>query len=511
MPSAAVVDLDLLDEAPSLWAFDSERGCWWQEHTPLVADGVELPPPGQALGGAVRASGCTKVGTWGAMPCPSADGPSLEGTFWRSGGIDFDWKVGGEVGKGQDCGSGSGSGCVWAALARLCALEGYGHQTAESLLSEAQALTTTALPFTHGESQRILQDVMAGGPVSLEALRFLALPALSKVSVRALEVHDGRVVRVHRVDGPLAPNIASGCFLLEASADAAHALLLHLPPSLQGSRDFDAFIHRVVAPLPVKARHQMLWGGRKGKKLAGSANIAANVARGELKSGLGASMSKDDLQALLKDKRKLSLRLRKLGWWNCDSPLPRLAIITGRLLSIGGHPLASAQVVVKPRNYAGWAYGVSNADGTFSVTVGTGSTARVDACWKSDRSTPDLSHDGYRVKISSVFHSVDQNGDGFIDRLDLKQILQQVDQSGTFSADSAVDKLIEGMAKSQKGKVNIEEFLDFIFGSDTSRLATDFRSNVHELTPAVTWTIVMSDVHAPKTVGDCVDLGVCQL
>jgi len=214
--------------------------------------------------------------------------------------------------------------------------------------------------------------------------------------------------------------------------------------------------------------------------------------------------------ALLKDKRKLGLRLRKLGWWNCDSPLPRLAIITGRLLSFGGHPLASAQVVVKPRNYAGWNYAVSNADGTFSVTVGTGSTTRVDACWKSELSTPDLSDYGYRVKISSVFHSIDQNGDGFIDRLELKQILRQVDQSGMLSA-ADVDQLIEGMAKSEKGKVNIEEFLDFIFGSDTSRLATDFRSSVHELTPAVTWTIVMSDVHAPKTVGDCVDLGICQL
>ena len=94
------------------------------------------------------------------------------------------------------------------------------------------------------------------------------------------------------------------------------------------------------------------------------------------------SFSKKDLLKLLKDKRQLTITLKKLGWWNCDSPLPDLAVLTGKALDSEGLPICGEQVVAKARSYSGWSYAVTGTGGSFKFVLpqSGGSMFRVEVC-----------------------------------------------------------------------------------------------------------------------------------
>merc|ERR1712232_979985 len=103
----------------------------------------------------------------------------------------------------------------------------------------------------------------------------------------------------------------------------------------------------------------------------------------------------EQLQSLLKDRRTFALRLKSLGWWNCDAPLPRLALIVGQLTDVNGRPLAAIQVVAKASSYAGWSFAVSDQTGSFQILCSAGSRFAVDTYRKARRRTPDFADPEY--------------------------------------------------------------------------------------------------------------------
>jgi len=510
LPSAAAVDLEVLDEAPSLWSFDDKSGVWVQESVPLIVDGVELPAPGTPLAGAVRASGTGIDQQDKTLVMPSVcktDGGSV---FWRSDCPTFDWAVDGVASTGEDCGSGFASDCVWAALARLCALEGYEHLTAEALQVEAKISSRAALPFTHGESHAVLQDILADGPVSLEALRSLCLPSLKPIALRALEVHHGRVQCVHYINGSTAPSYVSACILLEVNSHSAHALLLHLPQDLHDSDCFQQFVQQLLPKTPEAPTSFVRYSGKKAKK-SSDRDVFVSMSRGgQITNPLGVGMSKESLQALLKDKRTLSLRLKSMGWWNADAPLPRLAMLVGKLVDSDGYPLPAVQLVAKASNYAGWSYAVSDPMGAFQFICAVGSHFVVDAYWKVPQQAPDYSDSHYLAQVRASFAVFDRNEDGVIDREELRLTLIRHDLKGLLAQPLSMDKLMASMCQNN-GCVNLDGFMTYLASPNREQLTSDFRAVVDKLLPGVVIKRVALDVQTPEAVGDSVDVGARML
>jgi len=219
-----------------------------------------------------------------------------------------------------------------------------------------------------------LQDVIQAGPVSIEALRLLKLPSLSGISLRALEVRDECVVRIHviddAVDGPV--DEVSYALLLEASTAGDHAMLLYLPQGLQPRRSFQALGLRLGETLKLQR-----WGGRKGKRQSVDKLVASAERADDLKG-----WSKTALLEALKNKRSFKVLLRKLGWWNIDAPLPSLALLGGQALDLAGLPVPCGQVVAKARSFSSWFYAVTDQSGYFNFLLPKGSNCiyRIETC-----------------------------------------------------------------------------------------------------------------------------------
>lgn len=517
LPSDAPADLDLLDEAPSLWHFDEASGIWAQEREPILVEGQELPPPGIALEPALSAGGLTNQSA--RQPRHPQDLAVESAAFWRSAGVSFEWSVDQVKSTGYDCGSGvNGTSCIWFALAELSSSEAAGHVTADILLNEAQAVANAALPFAQGNIRAMLQDVLDAAPVSLDILRVLEIPALATMSVRALEVKHGHVARVHCIEGSQANGApACNCLLLEAAADASgHATVLRLPMSLHNHKDFIAFGQRLVYPHGVSsAGSPVRCGGKKGKQRGG--DLAKMVAEGGVVDDRFSSWGKGKLAALLKDRRKFALTLKRMGWWNVDAPLPRLVQLAGKLLGTSGDPLPGEQVVAKGLRHAGNSYAVTQADGSFGMLVAAGSNIVVEACLRGSWSGREwvsasgsgcavawakLSHamvtgsnigectdlgrvrpsphasaealvregigtvgkDGSTTEKSdaskATFARLDSNADGFISRADLRCALAS---AGARISD--IDLQFDKMDKDGAGRITFENFVSYIFGT----------------------------------------------
>lgn len=382
MPSAAPIDISIIDEAPSLWYFDEASGLWVQEGSvSICADGQELPPPGHKLGETVSAGGALRR----AFARTHHQSDHDVDAFWRSEEAVFRWAVGGTTGVGNDFGSGSnGTSCVWLALARMCTLEGTQIVCADALLAEAQELATKMLPFTQGKTRATLQDVLDAGPVSLEVLQLLQLPTLSTVALRALEVRGGRVRRVHCIDGARAlKTSAKSCLLLEAAEDgSAHTTVLSLPASLHDTHSFADFAQGLL-PKDSMSVVSLRCGGKKAGRKKGSSSSSRPMAESlEGLEGFSKKLegfSKKKLAEILKDRRKLVVTLLRLGWSNIDFPLPRLVQISGKLVSSEGRPTAGAQIVAKGLNHMGWSYASTQLNGSFSFLVSAGAQFVLEA------------------------------------------------------------------------------------------------------------------------------------
>jgi len=59
--------------------------------------------------------------------------------------------------------------------------------------------------------------------------------------------------------------------------------------------------------------------------------------------------------------------------------------------------------------------------------------------------------------MRAVFVEFDQNGDGFIDKKELKEVFGQM---GTIMSDDDIDRLMTLCDKDHDGLINYEEFLD---------------------------------------------------